>query len=519
MGLVLTVVGLALLGRMNIKGPGILIGLGLIGMPWALSLLSEHAIRAFEKGTRFARFNAAVGGAVLVLVAVGVAWAVTDTVFAAVALGALALLIVALSSSTLADITVVLAIVALMGITAQDAKPPEATSTDEKVLVVLGDSYMSGEGASIFIEGTDDGATNECRRATTSWASMSGQLPPFDGVLDFSCSGADSDNIRHGKGRQGADNFAPVPYAMPGEGDTQLDAYVVTEKRLHPNDELDPALVVLSIGGNDAGFSTIGLTCLAPGSCNDKVPEALWNKESLSKVENRLRQVYDQVDAQFKHSPVVVIPYIDPIYGERKCGQAVLEGGDITFVKGFLRNLNGRIKTVADQYGFYYLADMETALADRHLQLCDPDNRDRPGLNFIGLRSVNGLGDQRFNPSKWHHNSLHPNARGHAAMFSTFQHWLADRDLDTLAVRRGTADKDRTTAKDETQEPVEGKCWTYSDGPNDCRSQSTDWAMQQAGTFVLKSAVLIAFAVGGAWLFASAIFGSRRSRRRARLVS
>ena len=66
---------------------------------------------------------------------------------------------------------------------------------------------------------------------------------------------------------------------------------------------------------------------------------------------------------------------------------------------------------------------MQKSLADAHLQLCDQDNDKRPGINFIGLRSVGGFAEQRFNPKNWYHNSLHPNERGHAAMLQVFEQW------------------------------------------------------------------------------------------------
>src|SRR4029450_77545 len=70
---------------------------------------------------------------------------------------------------------------------------------------------------------------------------------------------------------------------------------------------------------------------------------------------------------------------------------------------------------------------METSLWVPRLRLWDPLNDGRPGLNFLGLRSVRGAAEQRFNPANWLHSSLHPNERGHAALLRAFQTWTAEQ--------------------------------------------------------------------------------------------
>jgi hypothetical protein len=50
--------------------------------------------------------------------------------------------------------------------------------------------------------------------------------------------------------------------------------------------------------------------------------------------------------------------------------------------------------------------------ADNDPAQWDPVNDDRPGLNFVGLRSVRGAPEPRFNPTKLDPSS-HPNERGH----------------------------------------------------------------------------------------------------------
>jgi lysophospholipase L1-like esterase len=505
--LAVVTVGLFLLGRVPIGWAGAVIALGVVAFPFTLNLLSEYAIREFADARRRKRLLTLGVGVALVIFGTVVSWRSGGTWVPPTAMLVLALLIVALASATLADVAVVLAAVALMGVTpAQDSELAGPPRSSTKVLVALGDSYMSGEGASTFIKGTDEGDGNECRRATSAWPVLASEQPPFDGLVFLACSGADTSNVRDPEG----DDLQPEPTEQTGEAGTQLAEYADKYKET----VRDPALVVLSIGGNDAGFSTIGLTCLAPGDCNADEPSRLWSKGNLDRVENRLRQTYAQVRKEFGSSPVAVVPYVNPVAESAPCPEADLSGGDVEFIRTFLEQLNARIKAVASDYGFNYVDSMVSALKDHHLQLCDEANNGRPGLNFIGLRSVNGLAEQRFNPTRWHHNSLHPNERGHAAMLVAFQRWLADSGgLDALQTPEKRSANPVGKPVSETYATVPGQdCAAYQvDGPHGCKAQSTAWAERETGLFVLKRGILALVVIAGAWLAGVAFFGGRRA--------
>ncbi len=523
--LLLTWAGMWMLGRTPVLLAAGVIVVGVLFVPLVLAQLSEHAIESWSRSSRGEEWwPSVVLGTLVVVVAVVVGLA-TTWIFGLVVL-AFAGLIVAIASFTLADIAVVLALIALAGLTpAQDSpdrplKPPRSDNGDG-LLVALGDSYMSGEGASIFVAGTDEGAGNECRRATTAWPMLTGRLTPFNRVVSFACSGADSFHVRHtvdgvAAGSVEAQEIAamdPTPTPQFDGLETQLDEYDDYVAGFDATEDFAPDLVVLSIGGNDAGFASVGMTCLAPGSCNDDEPKDLWIGGNLSRVQNRIRQVYADVDLTFPDTPVVAIPYIDPIGDGAPCDEAALGKGDVDFLGGFLPALNSRIEVSARQFGFHYAADVEQALAERQLQLCDPFTQDRPGLNFIGLRSVGGLSEQRFNPAKWTHNSLHPNERGHTAVHEAFQRWLAaEGGVAGLEVRRG-----RTTGTapvSERNDEVAGECDTFGfDDPEGCKQQSIAWALRQTGAFAALQATPVLLGIGAlGWAFAITVFGWRRRR-------
>ena len=502
------------------------LGVGLLGFgllvcwPLAVAAISERGTRFFAEppsgSTALSLLAVAVGlgGAVGVAVWTYVGSRSTFTLLLVVAL---AVLTASVASNTRADIVLVIAGLAVMGFTPGDGGDPRPVADKEHVLVALGDSYMSGEGASIYFKDTDSAGKDTCRRAPSAWSVQAGQRPPFDGTLILACSGAVSANIR----ATDPDGSAlPHTFSQTGEDGTQLQQYAA---RLAA-ERFEPELVVMSIGGNDAGFSTIGVMCLVPGNCEDK---GFWWTDGLADVRTSLDETFTQVREAFDGVPVVVTAYPDPIYrgaGDRPpptagtklkdCSQVALRPEERAFIAFFLERLNSTVQEVARAHGFYYLTEMKDSLKDAGLQLCDPANHGRPGLNFIGLRSVSGLAEQRFNPANWSHNSLHPNERGHQAMLQTFERWLAAHpDLQEVAPDESGGAPTVVPAGD--GHPVRGftaVCSPLDPNPSGCRSRGTHWAVEETSDALVHSgrAAQVVFIEAFWWLAVLGFFGWRR---------
>jgi lysophospholipase L1-like esterase len=501
LGLGSVVVGSVLLGRFNATLEGVILlttGL-LLFLPVATALLSEEAFEWLDhRGGAYGTCIVVVSSTGFVLVALAVGFWLR-TPWAAGAVLALGLIVAAIVSSTQADIAGVLAVLAILGVTQAPASDIGQLDPGGRshVLVALGDSYMSGEGAAIYYEGTDEGGGDTCHRSPTAWAAMLGQEQHYFGGLAFlACSGARSTSVlEDGK-------------AQKGEPGTQLAQY----RALQARRRFTPSLVVLTLGGNDAGFSTIGLTCVAPGDCTNE--KDIWF-DGLNQVEQSLRHVYAQVRQQFPHTPVVVAAYPDPIDNQpaaQRCSQVTLTRAERLFVSDFLHHLNARIKSAAAAYGFYYLESMQSALAESHLQLCDPLNDGRPGLNFIGLRSVNGSLEERFNPANFAHNSLHPNAQGHAAMLRVMQNWLA-------TAWPLPPDAPKSLAGKSSVGPVRlpgasPPCDLFDVSPKGCRPIANRWAARQVGDVILSKGLIALLGASLAWAASVALL--RRRQRHGR---
>ena len=231
-------------------------------------------------------------------------------------------------------------------------------------------------------------------------------------------------------------------------------------------------------------------------------------ERGLDQVETALRGTYAEVLETFPDTPVAVMAYPAPIYNEdttANCDDVALSPGDRTFITDFVRGLNARVKEAAEDHGFYYVEAMQESLADSHLQLCDPLNEGRAGLNFIGLRSVSGIAEQRFNPANWSHNSLHPNERGHAAMLRVFQNWLASEG-PLPSLEPGSP----PNPAEDTASPTP-PCDLFAVDTSGCRPQGQQWALKQVSGLALRWGWVALIVVFAAWTASVTFFAGRRA--------
>lgn len=222
------------------------------------------------------------------------------------------------------------------------------------------------------------------------------------------------------------------------------------------------------------------------------------------------------MDEAFPDTPVAVTAYPDPLADVDDCGELALSSSERRFVRRFVGMLNDVVADVAAEHRFHYLDGMEGALAESHLQLCDPLNSGRPGLNFIGLRSVSGIAEQRFNPKNWGHGSLHPNERGHAALLRSFDRWLTSYDGAVPVRAASTSDGGPVTGGGATE--ADGgaptpPCDLFADKKErGCRAEASRWAQREVADLLLDPRAFLGLLVlAGAWLVSVSLFASRQA--------
>jgi lysophospholipase L1-like esterase len=411
---VLFAVGLAVCLTASVAGSGA-VGVGLLLAPVGLTLVSEGVLRERRSWT----WPTALACPLLVLSG---AWWIADDwhlqpSLTGALVAALFVLVGAIASSTQADVLLVVTVVGLFW-----AATPLVVAVDDSLapggrrpaLVALGDSYISGEGAREFFQGTNDAGRNECRRSPHAYPYLIVKRGDAGAVQDLAflaCSGAETADVVANAQWPGE----PID-RTPRHGQSQLAQL----GELLSGGRAEPRLVVVSIGGNDVGFADIATACIAPGSCVER--GQLWL--------NRLRSVARKIDGTYAairsvvgaKVAVLAVPYPVPI-SDRPCAYSPLSLAEHRFLHGFVEELDGAIQRSARDAGFYYLGDMVGVLARAKLRICDGPE-ENIGVNFIRLKSVNGTVDQVLTPYTWIHNSLHPNEAGHEAMATVLAAWL-----------------------------------------------------------------------------------------------
>lgn len=188
-------------------------------------------------------------------------------------------------------------------------------------LVVMGDSYSSGEGVEPF-----DPQSGDCHRSEHAYAQiLADELGDRINLTSFvACSGAETEHFDS--------SFKNEP--------PQLEA-------LSP----DTDIVVLTVGGNDVGFGDFADSCVLTGNtvdCAQEYNEAL--AEIRNKLPKRLHKTYAAIRAKVgKEATVLVIgyPHIVLVETPHTTCDFVAELGHVTGRK-VVDRLNKGVETAAE---------------------------------------------------------------------------------------------------------------------------------------------------------------------------
>jgi len=298
---------------------------------------------------------------------------------------------------------------------------------ERNAIAILGDSYSAGEGTDVYLPGTDTRA-NPCHRSVGTYLVEAFDIPASRIVA---CSGAVA-----------ADVLSPQP------GRT-VEAQVAQLERIRRREGVDA--VVLTLGGNDAGFADVGASCLIPGrgSCDrvvytgpagERRPQGsdAFVAERLAALPSALRPAYLAIDravngpptgATAGPVPILVLGYpaatpATPV----GCG-GLISAGEVAFLNDLTRRLNGTIaRTVSavraeSRAPIFYVGDTEGTFRPDHT-ICDR----RPWLRT--LESFNGAGGPLDRLGQGVRELLHPNQAGYAAISRAVLRWSRSEDAE-----------------------------------------------------------------------------------------
>ena len=321
-------------------------------------------------------------------------------------IGLVALRVVRVLGVTAALVVVIGAlIVAAWARDASPAEPYVRHRPDALQIVALGDSYMSGEGAATFYKGTDR-RRDACRRAPTAYPVLMAKA--LDADLTFTaCSGAKTINI--------ADNFDDPDTIRKRQN--QTEPLQIKTLRAHA----DADVVILGIGGNDAGFSKVVMTCSGKErGCVDKadpwlssldplIDEATPNaQDGKTYFQQSLRDVMQQIRAAAPHARYYITTYPNPLSAER-CDAIGMDEAETRFLTDvFLPRLNGEIELAAafEQFTVIPLFDVFA-----YAGLCARDQQHHgPAMNAWRFQKTDGF---TLLPNSLLRGSMHPTEAGH----------------------------------------------------------------------------------------------------------
>ncbi|MFN0026725.1 MAG: SGNH/GDSL hydrolase family protein [Acidimicrobiales bacterium] len=384
-------------------------------------------------------------------------------------------------------------------------------------IVALGDSYAAGEGAESFFPGTNISGGNNCRRSPTAYAYLVADR--LGKGLDFyACSAAKSKHLKE-VGQIGNGSTSTIVGRQP-----QVDNVPGTGTEL----------LLVTIGGNDALFGSVGKGCVLPGSCKDLENTFTGN---LAGVETAVVKALVAVRDHYPTVPIVLVPYPLMLFDDEDgCASAPLDSREFPFIRGFVIALNTTVAAAVDKANHQledrspprlpvkFFADGQAAYEGH--ELCNPAAPEQdPSINVINLAPTEGASlAERLLPSNWTHNSFHPTETGHRLMANKLEQWL-NAEIPTLT---GTAPGPTVTAAkpaiDEVVDsgagagdvPITSEC---PGGPEVCEDKVGRWmaatiADAFKGAFI-PAAVL--FAAG--WVIYGAFVWSRFERQSQKAVN
>jgi hypothetical protein len=232
---------------------------------------------------------------------------------------------------------------------------PAARAQTNINYVALGDSYSSGVGAGDYIS-----SSGSCDRSTNAYPELWAAANDPASFAFVACSGATTTDII----------------------DNQLSAL---------ND--NTSLVSISVGGDDAGFSSVMETCVldSTSSCLSAVSSA----ESYvnNTLPGRLDTLFQDITNDAPNAQVVVLGYPE-FYDLSQSDWCIgLSTADRTALNGGADDLDSVISTAADDYGFTF-ADVRGQFSGH--EICDSDSY----LNSVDIFDIDS--------------SYHPNSSGQA---------------------------------------------------------------------------------------------------------
>jgi lysophospholipase L1-like esterase len=286
------------------------------------------------------------------------------------------------------------AVIAAIFITRPHVDYNSPTPTEDRsrpLIVALGDSFTSGEGADKYLAGTST-ALNTCHRANSAYPFLVARELD-DRLVAAACSGALMAHITE-RGQH--------PDAAHDVYGWQRQIEALRSSSLH-DDPSDVDVVVLTIGGNDAGFSDVVEACLL-GNC---LPDTRGWLARLNGLDEEFYDTFSAIAAVVPDARKLAMTYPDLI-APGSCEFGELTSAEVAWVRQvFLPRLDQVVTTEAANAGFEVVDNTNAFVGAR---ICERGvSAKEEAANTIKLEQLQG-GHSKGDLLR---GSFHPNPLGH----------------------------------------------------------------------------------------------------------
>ncbi|MDO8189177.1 SGNH/GDSL hydrolase family protein [Conexibacter sp. JD483] len=221
--------------------------------------------------------------------------------------------------------------------------------------VALGDSYSSGTGTGSYT------LNSGCQRSTYAYPYLASRQRANTDLVFVACSGAKTDDVM-------ANQISSVTAST--------------------------ALVSITIGGNDAGFSSVVTSCVTIG-CSSAIANAITYIRNT--LPGKLNTVYSAIQRQAPSARVAVLGY-PRLFSSSSCaGTTGIDASERTQLNGVADLLDSTIASRAAAYGFSYRSAIPSFTGHA---VCSSS----AWLNGLNILSTG--------------ESFHPNRTGHASGYT-----------------------------------------------------------------------------------------------------
>jgi lysophospholipase L1-like esterase len=218
--------------------------------------------------------------------------------------------------------------------------------------VALGDSYSSGTGTRTYFD-------SGCQRSVYAYPYLLSQQRPNTQLTFAACSGAKTGDVLN----------------------NQVSSLTA-----------DTKIVTITIGGNDAGFSSVITECAKPGWMSDCPGKVNTARSYMSNtLPGQLNNVYNQIHSRAPTATVVVLSYPRLFNGEDCNAATWFSPDDENRLNGAADLMRDVTRTQAQSHGFVFKDAIPPFI----------------GHAVCGDEWLNGLS----NPTG---ESYHPNTKGHS---------------------------------------------------------------------------------------------------------